>query len=95
MIGVDIMKSLRISVNKPKRITQSDSYVPAFTHGKLNAVLAQGADRIKRDAAGSTQYAIALMYKHGACAALLNPFLLIRATISLRNNNFWTYERRV
>ncbi|RZC78743.1 hypothetical protein C5167_002939 [Papaver somniferum] len=44
--------------------------------GSLDCVrelLAWGADRIKRDAAGRIPYAIALKYKHGACAALLNP----------------------
>ncbi|RZC83946.1 hypothetical protein C5167_046732 [Papaver somniferum] len=44
--------------------------------GSLDCVrelLAWGADRIKRDAAGRIPYAVALKYKHGACAALLNP----------------------
>ncbi|XP_057548477.1 putative E3 ubiquitin-protein ligase XBAT31 isoform X2 [Amaranthus tricolor] len=44
--------------------------------GSLNCVrelLAWGADRLQRDESGRIPYMVALKYKHGACAALLNP----------------------
>ncbi|KAF8395109.1 hypothetical protein HHK36_019050 [Tetracentron sinense] len=44
--------------------------------GSLDCVrqlLAWGADRLQRDSAGRIPYTVALKYKHGACAALLNP----------------------
>lgn len=36
-------------------------------------LLAWGADRIQRDALGRIPYTVALKYRNGACAALLNP----------------------
>nr|CAD1828702.1 unnamed protein product [Ananas comosus var. bracteatus] len=39
----------------------------------VRALLAWGADRLQRDAAGRIPYAVALKRRHGACAALLNP----------------------
>lgn len=39
----------------------------------VRELLAWGADRIQRDASGRIPYAVALKYKHSACAALLNP----------------------
>ncbi|KAL5716671.1 RING-type E3 ubiquitin transferase [Ranunculus cassubicifolius] len=39
----------------------------------VRALLAWGADRLQRDASGRIPYMIAIKYKHGACAALLNP----------------------
>ncbi|KAF8402893.1 hypothetical protein HHK36_010985 [Tetracentron sinense] len=44
--------------------------------GSLDCVrelLAWGADRLQRDSSGRMPYTVALKYKHGACAALLNP----------------------
>ncbi|KAK4776181.1 hypothetical protein SAY87_024142 [Trapa incisa] len=44
--------------------------------GSLDCVrelLAWGANRLQRDASGRIPYMVALKYKHGACAALLNP----------------------
>ncbi|XP_010252133.1 PREDICTED: putative E3 ubiquitin-protein ligase XBAT31 [Nelumbo nucifera] len=44
--------------------------------GSLDCVrelLAWGADRLQRDSSGRIPYMVALKYKHGACAALLNP----------------------
>ncbi|KAF8397499.1 hypothetical protein HHK36_016416 [Tetracentron sinense] len=44
--------------------------------GSLDCVrelLAWGADRLQRDSSGRIPYTVALKYKHGACAALLNP----------------------
>lgn len=39
----------------------------------IRELLAWGADRLQRDASGRISYVVALKYKHGACAALLNP----------------------
>lgn len=39
----------------------------------VRELLAWGADRLQRDASGRIPYAVALKYKHPACAALLNP----------------------
>ncbi|KAI3507759.1 hypothetical protein L1887_22753 [Cichorium endivia] len=39
----------------------------------IRELLAWGADRLHRDASGRIPYAVALKYKNGACAALLNP----------------------
>ncbi|OVA06254.1 zinc finger protein [Macleaya cordata] len=39
----------------------------------IRELLAWGADRLQRDAAGRIPYTVAVKYKHGACAALLNP----------------------
>lgn len=39
----------------------------------IRELLAWGADRLQRDASGRIPYVVALKYKHGACAALLNP----------------------
>ncbi|KAB2089269.1 hypothetical protein ES319_A03G050500v1 [Gossypium barbadense] len=39
----------------------------------IRKLLAWGADRLQRDATGRIPYIVALKYKHGACAALLNP----------------------
>lgn len=39
----------------------------------IRELLAWGADRVQPDAFGRIPYAIALKYKHQACAALLNP----------------------
>ncbi|KAE8728006.1 putative E3 ubiquitin-protein ligase XBOS31 [Hibiscus syriacus] len=39
----------------------------------IRKLLAWGADRLQRDASGRIPYVVALKYKHGACAALLNP----------------------
>ncbi|OVA18346.1 zinc finger protein [Macleaya cordata] len=39
----------------------------------IRELLAWGADRLQRDTSGRIPYAVALKYKHGACAALLNP----------------------
>ncbi|KAL3531825.1 hypothetical protein ACH5RR_005346 [Cinchona calisaya] len=39
----------------------------------VRELLAWGADRLQRDASGRIPYMVALKYKHGACAALLNP----------------------
>ncbi|KAE8733750.1 putative E3 ubiquitin-protein ligase XBAT31 [Hibiscus syriacus] len=44
--------------------------------GSLNCIrklLAWGADHLQRDASGRIPYVVALKYKHGACAVLLNP----------------------
>ncbi|XAR50936.1 hypothetical protein NMG60_11005404 [Bertholletia excelsa] len=44
--------------------------------GSLDCVrelLAWGADRLLRDSSGRIPYMVALKYKHGMCAALLNP----------------------
>ncbi|KAE8666691.1 putative E3 ubiquitin-protein ligase XBAT31 [Hibiscus syriacus] len=44
--------------------------------GSLDCVrklLAWGDDRLQRDASGRIPYVVALKYRHGACAALLNP----------------------
>ncbi|KAL9235297.1 hypothetical protein vseg_010068 [Gypsophila vaccaria] len=39
----------------------------------IRELLAWGADRLHRDASGRIPYVVAIKYKHGACAALLNP----------------------
>ncbi|KAK8596354.1 hypothetical protein V6N13_000992 [Hibiscus sabdariffa] len=39
----------------------------------IRKLLAWGADRLQIDASGRIPYVVALKYKHGACAALLNP----------------------
>ncbi|XVE79588.1 hypothetical protein DITRI_Ditri14bG0070700 [Diplodiscus trichospermus] len=39
----------------------------------IRKLLAWGADRLQRDAAGRIPYVVALKHKYGACAALLNP----------------------
>ncbi|CAN6442605.1 unnamed protein product [Victoria cruziana] len=39
----------------------------------VRELLAWGADRRQRDSSGRIPYAVALKYRHGACAALLNP----------------------
>ncbi|XP_060201875.1 putative E3 ubiquitin-protein ligase XBAT31 isoform X2 [Lycium barbarum] len=39
----------------------------------IRELLAWGADRLYRDSSGRIPYMVALKYKHGACAALLNP----------------------
>ncbi|KAK1394535.1 putative E3 ubiquitin-protein ligase XBAT31 [Heracleum sosnowskyi] len=39
----------------------------------IRELLAWGADRHQRDSSGRIPYTVALKYKHGACAALLNP----------------------
>lgn len=39
----------------------------------IRELLAWGADRLQRDSSGRIPYIVALKYKHGACAALLNP----------------------
>ncbi|KAL7247522.1 hypothetical protein ACSBR2_002438 [Camellia fascicularis] len=39
----------------------------------IRELLAWGGDRLQRDSSGRIPYTIALKYKHGACAALLNP----------------------
>ncbi|KAI4383848.1 hypothetical protein MLD38_009644 [Melastoma candidum] len=39
----------------------------------IRELLARGADRLQRDASGRIPHLVALKYKHGACAALLNP----------------------
>ncbi|KAK1378327.1 hypothetical protein POM88_025071 [Heracleum sosnowskyi] len=39
----------------------------------IRELLAWGADQHQRDSSGRIPYTIALKYKHGACAALLNP----------------------
>eukprot|EP00252_Welwitschia_mirabilis_P020978 TRINITY_DN525_c0_g1_i1.p1 TRINITY_DN525_c0_g1~~TRINITY_DN525_c0_g1_i1.p1 ORF type:complete len:442 (-),score=91.71 TRINITY_DN525_c0_g1_i1:356-1681(-) len=39
----------------------------------VRELLAWGADRFMRDASGRIAYAVAVKYKHSACAALLNP----------------------
>eukprot|EP01018_Ginkgo_biloba_P034050 Gb_13641 [translate_table: standard] len=39
----------------------------------VRELLAWGADRIQRDSSGRIPYAVALKYKHTACAALLDP----------------------
>ncbi|GFQ07382.1 putative E3 ubiquitin-protein ligase xbat31 [Phtheirospermum japonicum] len=44
--------------------------------GSLDCVrelLAWGADRLQRDSTGRIPYMVAVKYKHGSCAALLNP----------------------
>ncbi|XP_042012386.1 putative E3 ubiquitin-protein ligase XBAT31 [Salvia splendens] len=39
----------------------------------IRELLAWGADRLQRDASGRIPYVVASRYRHGACAALLNP----------------------
>ncbi|KAJ6299644.1 hypothetical protein OIU76_020592 [Salix suchowensis] len=39
----------------------------------IRELLAWGADRLQRDASGRIPYVVALKYRNGACAALLNP----------------------
>ncbi|KAI3917755.1 hypothetical protein MKW98_021517, partial [Papaver atlanticum] len=39
----------------------------------IRELLAWGADRLQRDSSGRIPYLVAVKYKHGACAALLNP----------------------
>ncbi|KAL5991963.1 hypothetical protein ACLOJK_012875 [Asimina triloba] len=39
----------------------------------VRELLAWGADRLQRDSSGRLPFCVALKYKHGACAALLNP----------------------
>ncbi|KAK1384967.1 hypothetical protein POM88_022702 [Heracleum sosnowskyi] len=39
----------------------------------IRELLAWGADRHQRDSSGRIPYTVALKYKHGACATLLNP----------------------
>ncbi|KNA05302.1 hypothetical protein SOVF_191710 [Spinacia oleracea] len=39
----------------------------------IRELLAWGADRLQRDETGRIPYVVALKYKYGACAALLNP----------------------
>lgn len=39
----------------------------------IRELLAWGADRLQRDASGRIPYVVALKYKNGVCAALLNP----------------------
>ncbi|XP_074267950.1 putative E3 ubiquitin-protein ligase XBAT31 [Silene latifolia] len=39
----------------------------------IRELLAWGADRLQRDGSGRIPYVVAVKYKHGSCAALLNP----------------------
>ncbi|KAI3864909.1 hypothetical protein MKW92_048025 [Papaver armeniacum] len=39
----------------------------------IRELLAWGANRLQRDSSGRIPYLVAVKYKHGACAALLNP----------------------
>ncbi|EPS67167.1 hypothetical protein M569_07608, partial [Genlisea aurea] len=39
----------------------------------IRELLARGGDRLQRDSSGRIPYMVAVKYKHGACAALLNP----------------------